>query len=600
MPPARPLDALRDRARAARRRWRRERPDPEAGPGAAYAVGVAATVTAEPLCPYLGVPLLDLGLAPRLEVAPFGQLLQVAEDPTAALSSTPDALLWTWRLEDVAGEALHDAAEGRAGATEAALDAVDQLARGLARLRQAHPGLLLTTSPSYPWSPSLEAGGLAEAATLGPLFAAVTARWRDAVQALDGVEVVDLEDVWRPLGTAATYDPRSWYLYRQPYTEAAWALLGDRVARHLAVHLRPARKVLALDCDGTLWGGVVGEDGLAGIALGQDFPGRAYRDLQRRARALRARGVLLVLLSKNAEADVLEVFDRHDAMVLTRDDLAGWRVDWQDKAANLRALAAELGLGVDSFVFVDDSPIEVARMQAALPEVLSILLPEDPARIGEVLDAAHAFDRGPVTAEDRARTEAMQAARARRQAQAEAADPEAFEAQLEVEVEVFEVEPAHLDRVAQLISKTNQFNLTTRRRTRDEVAALVADPDHRVLAARVRDRFGEYGLTGVAVVATGVEAWAVDTFLLSCRVLGRGAEHRLMDAVVARARAAQAQAITACFVPSPRNQPAAAFLPGYGFQPDDAGPGLDRASADHEPPPTWWRLPLGGEPDALP
>ena len=549
--------------RALRARWTALQAELATRESARFRVGVVATVTADPLLPYLGCALAGAGLAPRLVLAPYNQIFQTCLDGGAALGPDPlDVTLFHWRLEDIAGETFAQAHNERA---EDALNAaIDQLAQALAMYRKARTGLMLLTLPAFPVSPHVDRDGLIDSLRVGRLHRRATERFLDAVSGLMDVAFIDLDGLVRELGHAAAHDVRTGYLYRQPYSEAFWATLGARIARIVSARRTAPRKAIAIDCDNTLWGGVVGEDGLAGLKLGGDFPGQAFRDLQARLLDLKAQGVLLTLLSKNNEADVWEVFDRHEGMLLKKSDIVAWRIDWNPKPDNLRALAAELNLGTDAFVFLDDSPFETEHMRSERPEVLTIRLPEEPADFLEVLSASHAFDRVEVTAEDRARSDMYLQERARQTAQ-EVLSPKAFLGSLGLTLRLAVPTDDQLARVSQLINKTNQFNLTTIRRSPDEVSTLARSPSHRLWAAWVADRFGDYGLTGLAIVEIRGAEWHLDTFLLSCRVLARGIETALISAIGEAARAAGAQTLRARFIPTAKNTPAAGFLPSHGF-----------------------------------
>jgi FkbH-like protein len=325
-----------------------------------------------------------------------------------------------------------------------------------------------------------------------------------------------------------------------------------------------------MDCDNTLWGGVVGEDGALGVDAGEDAPGNAHVELQRYALRLREQGVLLAIVSKNDEPDVWEVFDRHPGMLLKREHLAAARINWRPKSENLRELAAELRLGSDSLVFIDDSPAECAEVRANAPEITVIHLDDDPAHFVGLLERACAFDRLALTSEDAQRAEMYSQERQREQLRGGATMDE-YLAGLQLVVRIATVGEEHVARVAQLVNKTNQFNLTTGRRTESEVRTLVSDPSWRAYAVWVQDRFGDYGLTGAAFCRREPESWSVDTLLLSCRVLGRGVETALLSCLLQQAEADGASRLRGRFIPSAKNEMAAAYYPDHGFYEEEPG-----------------------------
>ena len=300
--------------------------------------------------------------------------------------------------------------------------------------------------------------------------------------------------------------------------------------------------------------------------------GAAFAAFQDALLALRAQGVLLAVASKNNEADAFEIFDHHPGMRIRRDHLAAHRISWQPKSESLRELAAELSLGVDSFVFVDDSPTECAEVRRVLPEVTVVELPAEPARYVDVLRAVPQLDRMTLTDEDRMRAAAYAADRARTAARAAAeGDPDALRAHLRslgLTARVRRIGDVDVARAAQLTQKTNQFTLTTVRRSEADIETLRRDPAWRLYALDVTDRFGDYGTTGL-LFAHRVDdtTWDLDTVLLSCRVLGRGVESALLRVVTAELMAAGARRLTGRLIPTQKNAPARDFLPRHGFVP---------------------------------
>jgi FkbH-like protein len=272
----------------------------------------------------------------------------------------------------------------------------------------------------------------------------------------------------------------------------------------------------------------------------------------------------LCLCSKNDEADVIEVFQQRPEMPLKREHLVAWRINWQPKSENLRALAQELQLGLESFIFVDDNPIECAEVEAQCPEVLTLQLPAEVERIPKFLAHVWAFDQLKVTEEDRERTALYQQNAEREQFRQAAPTLADFLAGLELTIEISELTPDHVERVAQLTQRTNQFNVTTIRRTEAEIQRLCQSAELECLTVIVRDRFGDYGLVGVILFAGQPNALKVDTFLLSCRVLGRGVEHRMLARLGELAQARGAAFIEVPYHPTPKNKPALDFLNSVG------------------------------------
>jgi FkbH-like protein len=402
--------------------------------------------------------------------------------------------------------------------------------------------------------------------------AAFDASLRALAASSPNVAVLDLDLVFDPHGRDALVSRAYWYAGRIPYTTLWFDECGKHLGGLLAAYAGSSRKVLVCDLDGTLWGGVLGEDGPGGIAIGEDGVGKCYRDLQRSIKALQETGVLLAVASKNDSAEVESVLAEHPMMVLRADDFAALRVDWTDKVTNLRAIAAELALGLDSFVFLDDNPVERALVGEHLPEVAVPEVPKRPELLADWFAREVAFPhfaRLKILGGDREKTTQYRARRRRNEVAAESLDLRAFLESLEIELDLRVDDEFLVERAAQMTQKTNQFNLTTLRCTPTEIAAWVQDDDHAVVTLGYADRFGDEGVVGLAVLERSTAS--VPVFLLSCRVIGRGVEDRLLDEVEVLARESGLGAIECTFVPTARNEVASGFLPARGWTSVAAG-----------------------------
>ena len=381
------------------------------------------------------------------------------------------------------------------------------------------------------------------------------------------VLVVDFGQIIETVGRAAAVDARYLFTYKSPLQPPAlqgWTtILGAALASQKGL----LRKVLALDCDNTLWGGIVGEDGATGIRLHpHDQPGNIYYTFLRQLLQLQRQGVLLVLCSKNNEADVLEVLDQHPHSLLRRSHLAGWRINWENKAENLAALARELRLGLDSFVFIDDSAVECDFVRQTLPSVAVLQVPERAHLLPSLLAGYTGFFKVATIDDDAVRTQQYQSEQSRGAAAAQAANLDEYLAGLELVAEIRPAPATELARVAQLTQRTNQFNLTTRRYSTGDLERMQQSPDWRVLTMKVRDNFGDYGLTGAAILARGESAIRIDSFMLSCRILGRRLEDALLAETIAAARAfGGASELAAEFLPTPKNAQVRDFFDQRGF-----------------------------------
>jgi len=340
---------------------------------------------------------------------------------------------------------------------------------------------------------------------------------------LANAHTISSESLLRRYPVKDYYDPDSHHVAHIPYTPACYAAIGTALVRAIYNLKRAPFKVIALDCDNTLWKGVCGEDGPLGVEVAAP-----HRALQEFMIGQMQAGMLLCLCSKNNEKDVLDVFDQRSDMPLKREHLVAWRINWSSKSENIRALARELNLGLDSVIFIDDNPVECADVRINCPSVLTLQLPGNAESFPSFLEHVWAFDQLGSTQEDQKRTRMYQESAKREHYREQALSLKDFIKGLQLRIEITEPTEEQLDRVSQLTFRTNQFNFTTLRRSNSEIKNLLKREDANCMVVKVADRFGDYGLVGVLIYEIGADRFKVDTLLLSCRVLGRGVEHSLV------------------------------------------------------------------------
>jgi FkbH-like protein len=388
----------------------------------------------------------------------------------------------------------------------------------------------------------------------------------------DNVPLLDLATQIHRDGIDAWFDARHWLHAKQEIKPEAAPLFGELFARVVAAQRGASRKCLVLDLDNTLWGGVIGDDGIDGIVLGQGSAvGEAHLALQRYAKQQKERGIILAVCSKNDPAVAERAFREHPEMLLKRSDISAFAANWEDKAANLARIAKELNIGVDSLVFVDDNPIERARIRQALPAVAVPELPKDPAYYARVLADAGYFEAVSFTPEDRERTELIARDAERSAFLSVSQSMDDFLRGLEMAVVHGPVAKGDLARVTQLINKTNQFNTTTRRYTLDEIAGKAASPDCLALQFRLLDRYGDNGLVSTVILnrAPEPQALEIESWVMSCRVFGRELEFEAMNIVVEAARHHGAGALVADYIPTTKNAIIKGLYQEIGFAPVD-------------------------------
>lgn len=398
------------------------------------------------------------------------------------------------------------------------------------------------------------------------LIDSLNARLRAAADQ-HGVHLLSVDNAAAQHGVREWYDAVLWHRSKQEVHPRASHYYGDLVGRLLGALRGRSSKCLVLDLDNTLWGGVIGDDGLEGIQLGQGSTvGEAFVAFQQYALQLARRGIILAVCSKNDEANALGPFDKHPDMVLRRKDIACFVANWQDKAGNLRHIAKTLNIGLDSLVFADDNPFERNLVRQELPEVQVPELPEDAALYIDTIADAGYFEALSITAEDRERGGQYRANIEREELRASATDMEGYLRGLAMELDVRRFDGIGLSRIVQLINKTNQFNLTTRRYTEADVRAMMADPTTAAYQFRLVDRFGDNGMIAVLIGRlTRPDTLTIDTWLMSCRVLGRQVEEACLNVMIDAARRLGASKLQGEFVPSPKNSMVREHYQKLGF-----------------------------------
>jgi FkbH-like protein len=371
----------------------------------------------------------------------------------------------------------------------------------------------------------------------------------------EGIDIVSLDRQVDHDGLTSWHDPSLWHRTKQEVLPTAAPRYGELVARVIAAKKGQSAKCLVLDLDNTLWGGVIGDDGLPGIVLGQGSgEGEAFLAFQDYARELSRRGIILAVCSKNDEQNAWEPFDQHPEILLKRNDIACFQANWNDKASNIRIIAEKLNIGLDSLVFVDDNPFERSLVRQELPMVAVPEFPEDPARLPQLLADAGYFEAVTVTEEDRERTQLYQVNMARESFKSTATDLDSYLRGLEMQLLWRPFDQVGLQRTLQLINKTNQFNLTTRRYTEDGVSQIIDDARSFGLQLRLLDRFGDNGIISIIIGRMHEpEVVTLDTWLMSCRVLGRQVERASLDLVVQEATRLGAKKLIGEYLPTKKN-----------------------------------------------
>ena len=528
----------------------------------AFRLGLVSNATVDFIVPFLEASALRYGIALDVITADHGQQVQEALDPNSGINrARPDAVLLAL---DHRGLPLRDDGAGRwpPYQPEAALAQLRTLRDGFCK----HGGAvcLVQTVPA-PLAPQF-----------GSLDAALAGTLRQAVNGLNtvlaaevseqGDVLIDVDWLAQSIGLGAWYDERAWHLAKLPFAQSALPMYAELVVRAIAAMRGKSRKCLVLDLDNTLWGGVIGDDGLEGIALNPGDPrGEAHRAIQAAALELRRRGVVLAVCSKNDDAVARLPFRSHPGMLLKEDDIAVFLANWDDKASNLELIAQRLDIGIDALVLLDDNPAEREQVRQALPQVAVPELADDPSTFVRNLMLGGYFESIAFTPDDVQRARQYQGNAQRADLQERTRDLGEFLRSLDMRIQFGPFNVQGRKRIAQLINKTNQFNTTTRRYTEAQVEAMESSATHYTLQAKLVDRFGDNGMICVVICFVQGDEWHVDSWLMSCRVLNRKVEEAVCNRIALDARTAGARRLVGIYVPTPRNGMVANLYPRLGF-----------------------------------
>ena len=325
------------------------------------------------------------------------------------------------------------------------------------------------------------------------------------------------------------------------------------------------KKCIVLDLDNTLWGGIIGEDGFNGIELGHTPNGKAYVEFQKKLLSLWQQGIILAINSKNNFEDAMKVINEHPNMILKEEHFASIQINWNDKALNLKQISNEINIGTDSMVFFDDDKLNQERIKQEFPLVLTVELTKDPSDYVKILEELKEFDVLSRTEEDNKRGKMYTQQRKRKEFEETVSDLNQFLDQLNIKVKIEDSNEFLIPRISQLTLKTNQFNLTTKRYQEEDIQKFTLDDNFKIGCANVQDKFGDNGITGVFIIKKNDKVWNLDTFLLSCRVMGRGVENLILSHLLQDAKKNGIKEFIAEFIPTEKNKPSSNFLKENGF-----------------------------------
>jgi FkbH-like protein len=516
------------------------------------------------MLPSMVTAALRIGIDLEVIAADFGQAAQEAFDPSSKLNqSNLDAVLLAL---DYRAYSFPVNKPGYSGENDAGLDAFDylqQIRESFALNGKTICIVQTLACPPYDLSGNLDAqlDGLLRK-SVNTFNSVLTENIKKSADVL-----FDVATLANAVGTYQWFDERQWYMSRVPMANSYIPLYADCLAKLLAAIRGKSKKCLVLDLDNTLWGGVIGDDGLEGIQIGQGHPvGESFLAIQQWAKSLKTLGIILAVCSKNDKVVALEAFQKHPGMLLKEDDFAVFIANWDDKASNIRKIAEILNIGMDAMVFVDDNPAEREIIRTMIPEISVPELPKDPSQFLRILCAARYFEKIDFTADD-AQRNVQYAGNAQRQAMLQKApNLTDYLISLEMKIHFAPFNETGRKRIVQLINKTNQFNLTTRRYTEADVMGFEKSDCYSTLQVHLQDKFGDNGMISVVICKNAGDCWEIDSWLMSCRVIKRRVEEAVCDTLVTIARSNGIEKIRGFYRPTEKNKLVRNHYQQLGFE----------------------------------
>jgi FkbH-like protein len=541
-----------------------------------FKLAILRSFTVEPILPLLRAEAFAYGIDLEIHVGDFNTYVQEVVDAQSSLYRfAPDAVVLAVRIDDVAPDLASKFADQ---SPDGAQQAADRVARGYEQwvnsFRQQSRAAFIIHSLERVTPASLGVLDSQTESGQSGLVRQINRELRRIAGTQRGVYILDYDALVARYGSEHWHDERKWQMARLPIAADHLLHMAREWMRFLVPLSGRTAKCLVVDLDNTLWGGIIGEDGMAGIKVSAEYPGAAFQALHRALLDLSRRGILLAICSKNNLDDAMEALEKHPGMLVRAKDFAAMRVNWGDKTQNLGEIAEELNIGVDSLAFLDDNPFEREQVRAALPEITVIDISGNPMEFAAAVRDCPVFERLTLSAEDQQRTAMYAEQRQRAGAEQSFQTKEDFFRYLEQTADLEPVTDLTLARVAQLTQKTNQFNVTTHRYSDQQIAEMSKQRGWNIFSIRVRDRFGDHGLVGVAITHDEAEQCEIDTFLLSCRVIGRTVETALLAHLAKSAAERGCQRLIGWFLPTKKNAPARDFYRQHGFaeqRKDEAG-----------------------------
>jgi len=531
-------------------------------------VGILSSFTINGLGETLTVKCSELDIECKSYVAGYNQYNQEILDPKSKLYSfSPDITFLIIDIRTLLNEIFHHPYSiSSSDRKKIVKEKIDELRNLILQFKKNCTSKLIISNFSLPsYSPS----GLIETKSefgFHDMISEINQGLSKIAKDESSVYIYNFNQFVSKFGEKNIFDYRQFFIGDIKIAFDYIPYLANDLMGYVKPMLGLNKKCIVLDLDNTLWGGIIGEDEFDGIELGQSSHGKAFIEFQKHLLSLWQQGIILAINSKNNFEDAIKVIREHPDMVLKEEHFASLQINWNDKAQNLKAISEELNIGLNSIVYFDDDPVNQERIKQEIPEVLTVKLPEDPSQYADILMGLNDFNVLQQTDEDLKRGKMYSQQRQRTELEQSTKSIDDFLKQLNIKVKIKKADKFTIPRISQLTLKTNQFNLTTKRYQEEDILKFSGDNNMLVGCAQIEDKFGDNGITSAFIIEKNDKEWKIDTFLLSCRVIGRGIEDAIISYILKNAKNQGVEKIRADFIPTKKNSPAETFLPNCGFE----------------------------------
>lgn len=529
-------------------------------------IAVLRNYTTEMLTPVIAGEIASISYFPQIQTGDYDNIQQeILSENSNLFKFAPDFIILAIWLENISPKLVKEFNSLTQEKIELEKERIiEEVSVMVSRIREKSPATILLNNFIYPSTSSMGILDLQVANSQLQVINDLNKRLCELVPMYSNTYIVDINSVFYRLGYDNAFDKKAWAISKNPFTKLALIHVGIEYGKYIKTILGKIKKCIVLDCDNTLWGGIVGELGPYNIKLGENYPGICYKDLQREIVNLYERGIIIALCSKNNEADVLEVLRNNEEMVLKEDHLAAYQINWNDKASNVREIVQTLNIGIDSLVFVDDSEFECNLIKSQIPDIDVICLNGDSSTFTSKLRDCGLFNSLILTEDDKKRNKNYRAEFTRRKIKSNATSIEEYLASLDMKVAVRKNCQRDISRIAQLTQKTNQFNLTTKRYNEEQIRNFMLDEGYEVLDVSLQDKISDLGIVGVAILHYLNDVVEIDSFLLSCRAIGRNVEDILFKVSMEAALLKKCKYIHGMYFKTQKNQQVADFYKKFG------------------------------------